>query len=126
MPSAGYSGTPLAKKLGIIAGRSQRILLVGAPEGFEALLEGLPADAGVSRRAPAKGCPDVIIAFVTRTTELERIERIPTGRLVQTHKRGPRERDTQMLPQQAMRRPNAQPAEPEPPQALLRKRPLQP
>ncbi|HYV02970.1 MAG TPA: DUF3052 domain-containing protein [Blastocatellia bacterium] len=36
----GYSGTPLAKKLGIKEGF--RVALVGAPKGFRGELEGLP------------------------------------------------------------------------------------
>src|SRR5205807_10004266 len=39
-PVAGYSGTPLAKKLGVK--ESSRVLLVGAPESFVQLLEPLP------------------------------------------------------------------------------------
>jgi hypothetical protein len=37
---AGYSGTPLVKKLGIKAG--DRVSLVNAPPGFQKELEGLP------------------------------------------------------------------------------------
>ena len=36
-PTAGYSGTPLAKKLGIKEGSC--VLLVGAPDGFEDFLD---------------------------------------------------------------------------------------
>ncbi len=39
--AAGYSGTPLPKKLGIKEG--QRVALVGAPEGFERTLGEPPA-----------------------------------------------------------------------------------
>jgi len=35
---AGYSGTPLPKKLG----RGHRLLLIGAPDGFDATLGSLP------------------------------------------------------------------------------------
>ena len=42
MADAGYSGTPLVKKLGIKSGLT--LALVGAPEGFERLLKGLPKD----------------------------------------------------------------------------------
>jgi hypothetical protein len=38
--AAGYSGTPLAKKLGIMEG--SRVLLVGAPDDYESLLAPLP------------------------------------------------------------------------------------
>lgn len=50
---AGYSGTPLVKKLGIKAG--DRLALVGAPSGFEKELEDLPANVKtVSDRAEAE------------------------------------------------------------------------
>lgn len=60
--SAGYSGTPLAKKLGIKA--SSRILLVGAPDDYARLVAPLPEGAEFRRSAG----PDVDIAhvFVTR------------------------------------------------------------
>jgi hypothetical protein len=69
--SAGYSGTPLAKKLGIKPGH--RLLLLGAPEGFD--LE-LPADVRVVRRASGKA--DVILSFHTERAALER--RLPALR----------------------------------------------
>jgi hypothetical protein len=55
---AGYSGTPLVRKLGIKAG--SRVLLAGAPPGFE--LDGLPDGVTVHRRAGA-GAYDVVVAF---------------------------------------------------------------
>jgi len=63
---AGYSGTPLAKKLGIQDGH--RVLLVRAPAGFERELAGLPESARVSRRAGATH--DVIVCFVDSRSEL--------------------------------------------------------
>ena len=39
--AAGYSGTPLAKKLGIKEG--SRVLLVGAPDDYESLRTDVPA-----------------------------------------------------------------------------------
>jgi hypothetical protein len=65
---AGYSGTPLPKKLGIKSGHT--VVLLGAPDGFEATLD-LPADVRVLRQlrlAPV----DVIVFFVDRLSELER------------------------------------------------------
>jgi hypothetical protein len=56
---AGYSGTPLPRKLGVAAGH--RVLLDGAPATFS-LLDGLSADAVVHRR-PAGGRYDVILCF---------------------------------------------------------------
>jgi hypothetical protein len=58
MPMAGYSGTPLARKLGVAAGGN--VLLDGAPAGFT--LGELPADVRVARR-PGAGPYDVILCF---------------------------------------------------------------
>ena len=65
---AGYSGTPLAKKLGITEGAT--VGLLGAPDGFEGLLEGLP-DA-VTIRTRAAGTCDVVVSFHTRRADLEK------------------------------------------------------
>jgi hypothetical protein len=62
MSDAGYSGTPLPKKLGIKPGH--RVLLLGAPEGFA--LEGVKAVR--SLRGPA----DVIVSFHRERRDLER------------------------------------------------------
>lgn len=72
--AAGYSGTPLVRKLGIKPG--MRVGLVGAPAGFDELLGELPAGVAVRRRLP--GACDVIVAFSTRRSELER--RLPGWR----------------------------------------------
>jgi hypothetical protein len=69
---AGYSGTPLAKKLGINPGH--RVALLGAPDGLRASLEPLPA--GVRVTTSARGTLDVIVSFHDRRADLER--RIPT------------------------------------------------
>ena len=65
---AGYSGTPLAKKLGIRAGDT--VTLLGAPEGFEDELDGLPD--GVQLRRRTGGNPEVVLLFTTKARELER------------------------------------------------------
>lgn len=65
---AGYSGTPLPKKLGIKEG--SRVALVRAPDGFEASLGRLPS--GVRLRTHARGAHDVVVFFATRLGELER------------------------------------------------------
>jgi hypothetical protein len=70
--AAGYSGTPLAKKLGIKEGHT--VALVKAPTGFQTTLEGLP-DA-VTIRTAARGTNDVVVSFHTRRSDLER--RLPT------------------------------------------------
>lgn len=66
--SAGYSGTPLEKKLGIKPGH--RVLLLNAPEGFE-----LAHEPVVTR---ATGLADVILSFHTERKDLE--PRIPVLR----------------------------------------------
>jgi hypothetical protein len=63
-----YSGTPLWKKLGIRGGA--RVVLAGAPSGFEDLLEPLPPGASVLARAG--GTVDVAVLFARRRAELNR------------------------------------------------------
>ena len=82
--AAGYSGTPLAKKVGIKAGH--RVLLRHAPAGWR--IPGLPQGAAVSRRlsdkagaaesgaaesgAAESGAADITIAFCRSRRQLER------------------------------------------------------
>lgn len=66
--SAGYSGTPLVQKLGIKPGA--RLGLLRAPSGFATTLGELPPGVRIHRRA--RGPLDVIVAFYTRRSELER------------------------------------------------------
>ena len=63
-----YSGTPLAKKLGIREG--SLVHISGAPEGFAKLLEPLPGGVEFVERATVG--LDVAIAFVMRERELTR------------------------------------------------------
>lgn len=60
---AGYSGTPLAQKLGIKPG--SRVLLADAPRGFEKTLEGLPPDAKLETAAARGAKYDVMVVFIT-------------------------------------------------------------
>ena len=60
--SAGYSGTPLEKKLGIKPGH--RVMLLNAPEGF--------ALEGVSPVTRASGFADVILTFHTERRDLDK------------------------------------------------------
>jgi hypothetical protein len=64
---AGYSGTPLGKKLGIQEGH--RVVLLDAPDSLLGMLEPLPpvrmsASLGRDRNL------DVVLAFVTKRSEL--------------------------------------------------------
>ena len=62
---AGYSGTPLPKKLGITEGST--VALLGAPPG---VIGDLPADVTVKRQA--RGTADVVVAFFTERRDFER------------------------------------------------------
>jgi hypothetical protein len=75
---AGYSGTPLPRKLGIRDGA--RVVLLDAPTDLlPHLLPDLPDDVSVSDRP--EGHADVVVAFFTERAELEQqVE--PLGRLV--------------------------------------------
>ncbi|HUO49544.1 MAG TPA: DUF3052 domain-containing protein [Acidimicrobiales bacterium] len=66
-PAAGYSGTPLAKKLGIKP--AHVVALVGAPGGWE--VPELPADVVVRRGMRSRA--DVVVAFVRRAVELDAV-----------------------------------------------------
>jgi Protein of unknown function (DUF3052) len=72
-PAAGYSGTPLTRKLGIRPGA--RVVLSGAPPGAEALLDGLPDGVRLARRLA--GAVDVIVLFADRRADLAR--RLPVA-----------------------------------------------
>jgi hypothetical protein len=65
---AGYSGTPLAKKLGIKEG--SRVALVNAPADFESTLEQLPDGVAFVKR-PTKQL-DIILFFVLTERALAR------------------------------------------------------
>ena len=65
--TAGYSGTPLAAKLGLKAG--SHLLVRNPPDGYERMLQPLPAGmVFVGRLSKAT---DIVHIFSTRTRELE-------------------------------------------------------
>lgn len=64
--AAGYSGTPLAKKLGYAAG--MRALLVDAPAGYRDLVAPLPEGVTFVRRLSA--ATGLVHAFATRRARL--------------------------------------------------------
>lgn len=64
--TAGYSGTPLAKKLGLKSGDT--VLTLNAPDDYRTLL-GDPYDIKIIADKPA-GRPDVIHFFTKRRDEL--------------------------------------------------------
>ena len=65
---AGYSGTPLVRKLGIAAG--SEVFLSGAPDGYPRLLDPLPDNVGFVTEISA--ATDVIQIFAMRRADLER------------------------------------------------------
>ncbi len=65
MANAGYSGTPLVKKLGIVPG--MKILLLNQPANYYELLE-----MDISRQLCRKGdIPDLVHMFVTNNENFE-------------------------------------------------------
>ncbi|HTI36394.1 MAG TPA: hypothetical protein VL484_02450 [Vicinamibacterales bacterium] len=67
-PSAGYSGTPLAKKLGIKDG--MRWAALNAPAGYETWLAGLPSTATIVGRLTAPAT--AVHVFATKRSALAR------------------------------------------------------
>jgi hypothetical protein len=67
MATAGYSGTPLERKLGFKPGMTAA--LVDAPEGLDALLGELE---GVTVKRTLRGRADIVLCFVTARRDLER------------------------------------------------------
>ena len=65
---AGYSGTPLPKKLGIREGDA--VAFRRAPEGFAETLGPLPGGVQIKQRVAAP--VDVVVAFFERRAELSR------------------------------------------------------
>ena len=68
-PAAGYSGTPLVRKLGI--GEDDTVAVIGAPDGFADTLGQLPEIAALHTDLADGARYDVIVAFVTQRAELE-------------------------------------------------------
>jgi len=68
-PTPGYSGTPLARKLGIAAGA--RVAVVNEPPGYRDWLA--PVPEGVRFEARVSAATDVAHLFVDRRADLERL-----------------------------------------------------
>jgi hypothetical protein len=66
--TAGYSGTPLSKKLGIK--ERSRVYVLNGPPDYQRLLDPMPADVTFSRSPSAR--TDVAHIFITRRRDLER------------------------------------------------------
>jgi hypothetical protein len=67
MPTAGYSGTPLAKKLGLAPG--MRLLVRGAPPEYAAWIAPAPEGLVITARAAAPAAAHI---FVTERADLEK------------------------------------------------------
>lgn len=67
---AGYSGTPLVKKLGIKPGH--RLVLLDAPDGFPESLPDLPADVAPQTSFKGKEKADVILCFTRRADQFKK------------------------------------------------------
>jgi hypothetical protein len=82
---AGYSGTPLVKKLGIKA--DHRVGVLDAPDGFDALLSPLPDGVDIHSDLRGKAAFDVIVLFSEDESRLQKrlelvVERLtPAGGL---------------------------------------------
>jgi len=66
--SAGYSGTPLAKKLGIKEGH--RVAALEPPDYLPEILAPLPPDVHVRNDLRGKGPHDVVLVFVRTEAQL--------------------------------------------------------
>lgn len=67
---AGYSGTPLPRKLGIR--ENHRAVLIGAPAGFESQLAQMPDGVRLSRGLRGTRDIDVVLLFCRMRTDLMR------------------------------------------------------
>ena len=66
---AGYSGTPLARKLGLK--ETSNLVTIGAPKDYLRLIE--PVPQGVEIGTKVSQSTDIVHVFSTRRAELERI-----------------------------------------------------
>ena len=65
---AGYSGTPLARKLGVRP--NERLIALNAPDNYQRLLEGLPDGVAVTNRLTANA--SFVHLFVKQRSDLAR------------------------------------------------------
>lgn len=67
---AGYSSTPLAKKLGIKD--AHLVALLNAPKGFERTLDGLADEVTITESLAGRKPYDVIVLFVDSNAKFEK------------------------------------------------------
>ncbi len=77
---AGYSQTPLVRKLGIRP--NEKVVALNAPSAYEAMLQDLPEGVVIVSRA--NECASFIHLFVNRGAELERRLKALRSKLAQT------------------------------------------
>src|SRR3989304_2664819 len=70
MPTTGYSGTPLIKKLGIKPG--QRICILNAPKDYPKTLGALPAGVQLDKRLGKSHTMDLIHFFTKERDQLQK------------------------------------------------------
>ncbi len=68
MPTAGYSGTPLVRKLGLVDGCN--LVVSGAPDDYMTLIKPLPADLRIGSRLSRT--TDIVHVFATRRAQLQK------------------------------------------------------
>lgn len=66
--TAGYSGTPLSRKLGITPGSC--VLAIGSPSAYQAIVSDFPADVSLVSRVSS--AVDLAHLFATRRAELQK------------------------------------------------------
>lgn len=76
---AGYSGTPLVKKLGVKP--DDAMVVLNAPKDYAKLVAPLPIGAAIAAKSPEGGAPFVHL-FVTSIAELEK--QLPLARKAMT------------------------------------------
>ena len=74
---AGYSGTPLVRKLGIRP--NERVVALNAPDHYEELLDDLPEGAVIVERIPTKA--SFVHLFVTERAEMAKTLSMLRGKL---------------------------------------------
>jgi hypothetical protein len=77
MPSRGYSGTPLAKKLGIKPGTE--LLVINGPEDYQRLVEPLPDGVRIVSRVA--NSTDIVHVFVTSKAQLAKSLKVLRAKL---------------------------------------------
>ena len=76
---AGYSGTPLAQKLGIK--QDHLVAVLNPPDGLAATIAPLPSGVTVVDKLPAAGSMDVVVFFTKSRSDLRKAFRVVAKQL---------------------------------------------